>query len=296
VMSGGGRRAIAERKITGGTAEAPSADMVDAAFATSLGIMGEGEDALAALRALPAEALLGDLTFPVMTEALLTQGNTEFPGTPMIDGVIVTGRLESMFLGGEATAAPLIVGTTALDAPGFFPPRADPFSYFGPDAEAAAAVFNPGGMLPPELVLLGIAADMTMHEPARFVARSMTGAGNPAWLYRFTYVAEARENRTKGAAHAYEVPYLFQTVEMVEGEATTENDRQMAQWISGYIANFVKTGEPNGGDLPAWPIFNPSGFELMHFTLADGLVFEPDPRAARVELVERAADARAAEP
>jgi para-nitrobenzyl esterase len=186
VMSGGGRKALAERSMTGGTPAGPSVDMIDAAFATTLGITGEGEDALAALRALPAEALLGDLTFPVMTEALLTQGITEFPGTPMIDGVIVTDRLEDLFLGGEGAPVPLIIGTTARDAPGFFPPRNDPYSYFGADAEKAATVFNPGGALSPEAVLLGIAADMTMHEPAGFVARSMTDAGDPTWLYRFS--------------------------------------------------------------------------------------------------------------
>jgi para-nitrobenzyl esterase len=84
---------------------------------------------------------------------------------------------------------PLIIGTTARDAPGFFPPRNDPYSYFGADAEKAATALSPDAVLP------GIAADMTMHEPARFVARSMTNAGNPTWLYRFTYVAEARHGR-----------------------------------------------------------------------------------------------------
>jgi hypothetical protein len=87
------------RRMTGGTAEKPSADMTDAAFARTLGITGEGDEALAALRALPAEALLGGLTFPVMTKTLLTQGITEFPGTPVIDGVIVTDKLERPFLG-----------------------------------------------------------------------------------------------------------------------------------------------------------------------------------------------------
>jgi para-nitrobenzyl esterase len=292
VMSGGGRKALAERSMTGGTPAAPSADMIDAAFATTLGITGEGEDALAALRALPAEALLGDLTFPVMTEALLTQGITEFPGTPMIDGVIVTDRLENLFLGGEGAPVPLIIGTTARDAPGFFPPRNDPYSYFGADAEKAATVFNPGGALSPEAVLLGVAADMTMHEPARFVGRSMTDAGDPTWLYRFTYVAEARDGRESGAAHAWELPYMFQTVEVVEGEATTDDDRQMARWFSGYIANFVRTGDPNGGNLPAWPTFDPAQFDLMNFTLDDGPVFGPDPRAARIELIERVEEAR----
>jgi para-nitrobenzyl esterase len=292
VMSGGGRRAVAERAMTGGTAETPSADTIDAAFATTLGITGEADKALAALRALPADALLGDLTFPVMTKALLTQGTTEFPGTPMIDGVTVSDMLEKLFLGGKAASVPLIIGTTARDAPGFFPPRNDPFSYFGADAQTAATVFNPGGALSPEVVLLGIAADMTMHEPARFVARSMTRAGNPTWVYRFIYVAEARDDRADGAAHAWELPYMFQTVEVVEGKATTDNDRQMARWFSGYIANFVKSGDPNGGNMPAWPSFDPAKFDLMNFTLDDGPVFGPDSRAARIELIERVEDVR----
>jgi para-nitrobenzyl esterase len=282
--------------MTGGAADTPSADLIDATFATTLGFTGEGDKALAALRALPAEALLGDLTFPVMTKALLTQGNTEFPGTPMIDGAMVTDKLERLFLGGRAASVPLIISTTAPDAPGFFPPRTDPFSYFGADAEKAATIFNPGGALSPEVVLLGIAVHMTMHEPARFVARSMRGAGSAVWLYRFTYAAETRQDRAKGAAHAEEVPYMFQTVEVGQKGTTTDKDRQMAKRFSGYIANFVKTGDPNGGDLPAWPRFDPSQFDLMNFTLHDGPVFGPDPRAARVKLIERVEDARIGKP
>jgi para-nitrobenzyl esterase len=297
VMSGGGRRAVAERRMTGGTAEAPSADMIDAAFAKTLGITGDGKEALAALRALPAKAVLGDLNFPVLTKALLTQGTNEFlPGTPMIDGVIVIGRLETLVRGGAAASVPLIIGTTALDAPAFFPPRDHPFSYFGPDAEAAAAAYNPGGELPMEVLLLRIAADMTMHEPARFVARAMTGAGNPTWLYRFTYVAEGNEDRAIGAPHATELPYMFQTEERIAGDRMTDNDRQMERWFSTYIGNFIRTGDPNGSDLPPWPTFDPAAFDLMDFTLDDGPVFGPDPRAAGVELVERVADAMAAGP
>jgi para-nitrobenzyl esterase len=97
IMSGGGPRALAERRMTGGTADNPSADMIDAAFATALDVTGESDKVLAALRARPAEALLGNLTFPVMTKALLLQGTTEFAGTPMIDGAIVTDKLEKLF-------------------------------------------------------------------------------------------------------------------------------------------------------------------------------------------------------
>src|SRR4029077_2247731 len=46
VMSGGGRKALAARAMTGGTTDHPSADQTDAAFAKSLGIEGSGPDAL----------------------------------------------------------------------------------------------------------------------------------------------------------------------------------------------------------------------------------------------------------
>jgi para-nitrobenzyl esterase len=301
-MSGGGRRGLSERAMTGGTPEAPSADMLDAAFATEHGITGDGAETLAALRALPAEDLLAGVAFPVFTQRLLTEEDASavLPGTPMIDGVIVTDKLENLVLGGAAAPVPLMIGTTAVDAPGFFPPRNDPFSWFGPDAEVAAAAYNPTGALPIEAVLLQISMDMTMHEPARFLARAVTAAGNPAWLYRFTYLAEGTEDRSRGARHAWEVPYMFGTLDRSllpgAGDATTDNDRQMEVWFSTYVANFIRTGDPNGGDLLAWPKFDPAAFDLMHFTLDDGPVFGPDPRADGVELVERVQDARAGSP
>jgi carboxylesterase type B len=69
-----------------------------------------------------------------------------------------------------------------------------------------------------------------MHEPARFVARQVTAAGQPAWLYRFGYVAESQH--PKGTAeHAKELPYLFGTLEVPYGAAVTP---------MGYIAAFAK--------------------------------------------------------
>jgi para-nitrobenzyl esterase len=35
--------------------------------------------------------------------------------------------------------------------------------------------------------------------------------------------------------------------------------------FQGYFANFVKTGNPNGGTLPEWPALNGAkGAQLMH--------------------------------
>jgi para-nitrobenzyl esterase len=68
VMSGGGRRALVSRPMIGGTPEQPSADQTDAGYAESLDIEGEGSDALAALRAVPAETLVEDLDLPALLQ------------------------------------------------------------------------------------------------------------------------------------------------------------------------------------------------------------------------------------
>lgn len=296
IMSGGGREALISRPMTGGSAEQPSADQIDASFAASLGITGDGPEALSALRALSPEVVVGDLDLERVLQAALL-GTQIYPGTGMVDGVIVTAPPQTVFRNSGAANVPLIIGTTAADLPLIFPPsKLDPFAYFGADAEAARAAYNVPATLDQNsltLLLLSIGADMTMHEPARFAAKAMTATGNPVWLYRFTYTAEVTRPAAKAQSHAGELPFLFDTLAAKYGDKATDSDRQMAHAFNTYVSNFVKSGDPNGANLPAWPPFAPTQFDLLNFTLDDGPVFGPDPRPG-VALVERAADKAAA--
>lgn len=292
IMSGGGRLALLNRRMTRGTALHPSADRVDAAFARSLGIRGKGAKALAALRALPAAQIYGDLTMEkLLSEALL--GNRGYPGTPMRDGHTITATPAEAFARGEETPVPVLIGSVAADIPISFPAvKVLPFAHFGRDADAARAAYGAPEHLDRDSLiklLLAIGADMTMHEPSRFVARRVTATGRPAWLYRFSYTAESTrpDSLTTGQTHSGELPFLFATLEAKYGDRATAADRSMAEAFNSYAANFVRTGDPNGAGLPTWSPFEPSQFDLMHFSLNDGPVFAPDPRAARVELVER---------
>jgi para-nitrobenzyl esterase len=228
ILSGGGRRALVSRQMSEGTAEHPSADQIDANFAKSVGIEGDGPEALTALRALPTDVLVGDLSLPkLLNEALV--GSQIYSGTPMVDGVIVTAEPGEILSSGGAANVSLIIGTTALDLPLYFPPsKLDPFAYFGADGEAARAAYNAPATLDQNslmLLLLSIGADMTMHEPARFVARQMTAAGNPAWLYRFTYTAESTRPASNAQAHAGELPFLFNMLAAKYGEQVTDKDQ-----------------------------------------------------------------------
>ena len=58
-----------------------------------------------------------------------------------------------------------------------------------------------------------------MIEPARFVARTIAAAGEPAYEYRFSYVAGSIRNKVPGALHATEIPFVFDTVKEKYGDA-----------------------------------------------------------------------------
>jgi len=162
-----------------GAASAVRAEQAGLAFAQTMGITETGAEALAALRALPVEKVNGDLSM----EALLTKPDT-YAGGPILDGRIVTGMPGEALRKRAAAKVPVLIGTTSDDLPVLFPPRANPLSFFGPEAPAAQAAYFTGAA-DPVSAFKNIAVDMTMHEPARFVARQMTAAGQPIWLYRF---------------------------------------------------------------------------------------------------------------
>ena len=288
VLSGGGRTfLIGLRKLSEGTPELPSAEESGVEFARSIGITGNGAEALAALRALPADQVNGDINL----QALVTKPPT-YAGGPIFDGDIIAAMPEDILRRGEAANVPLLIGTTNADLPITFPPAENPFSYFGSDAEAAITAYNPNGDLSPKAIVTTIAVDMTMHEPARFAAKQMTAAGNPVWLYRFGYVAESLRPEQLWAEHASEQPYLFNTLDARYGRDVTRNDREMARLFHTYFANFAKSGNPNGEGLPNWTQYNPEQSELIMFTLEASAIMEADPWTDRLDLVERVANAQ----
>jgi para-nitrobenzyl esterase len=96
----------------------------------------------------------------------------------------------------------------------------------------------------------------SMITGARALASLLAGKSVPVFYYRFAYVAESvRTPRTKGAAHATDIPFFFDTAAIKYGEQTTATDRAAGRIASGYLLNFVKTGNPNGSSLPNWPAY-----------------------------------------
>lgn len=169
------------------------------------------------------------------------------------------------------------------------------YLWFGSDADRARQLYDPAGKLSTEQLAFRIAIDMTMHEPARFVARQMTAQKVPSWLYRFDYVTDFERPKMTSAPHAGELSYLFDQMDKrYDSSHLTNRDQVVAKTFHQYFVNFAKSGNPNGAGLPPWSKFDPAKFDIMMFDMEGRAMMQPDPWRERLALVERKMDAKAA--
>jgi para-nitrobenzyl esterase len=114
--------------------------------------------------------------------------------------------------------------------------------------------------------------DGPMVAGARDLAARFAGRGMPTYAYRFSYVASS-----VGGTHAYhatDIPFFFDTQAIKYGAATTPRANHMGDIMSGYLVNFVKTGDPNGADLPQWPRYRADTGKQMDFATSGKAVVE----------------------
>jgi para-nitrobenzyl esterase len=285
VESGGGRsNLMGDRMLSQDKPNLPSSETLGVNFAKKNGIEGEGADALAKLRALPAETVNDGLGMMTMAQAQQTYGG------PMVDGKIVTQSPQAAYEAGAQAKVPVMIGANTADIGfGFAPTKDAAFAAFGPLAEQARKAYDPDGTKSLQEVNAEIGMDKMMVEPSRFVASTLAKQGLATYEYRFGYVATSVKDQWKsGAPHATEIPYVMDTVKAKYGDQLSETDAKIADQTNSYWANFAKTGNPNGSGLPNWPQYDPAKDELMNFT-PDGVpVGMQDPWKARMEVAAAA--------
>ncbi|KQV57336.1 MULTISPECIES: carboxylesterase/lipase family protein [unclassified Caulobacter] len=288
IMSGGGRGSLmGPRRLSQDLPGVPSAETIGVNFAKSVGIEGTGPEALAALRALPAEKVLAGLNMA----AMFNPNGPPTYGGPMMDGKIVVADPEAAYRAGTQVKGPVMVGATSADIGfGFAQTKDQVFDPFGPLKDAAKAAYDPAGDADVRLVAYKVAMDKMMVESARFVAKVISAQGVPAYEYRFSYVADSMKGEWKmGAPHATDIPYVFDTVKAKYGAALTAKDAAIAKAANAYFANFAKTGDPNGPGLAKWPAYDAKADVLMDFG-ADGVATaKSEPWKARMDVTEAAA-------
>ena len=191
-----------------------------------------------------------------------------------IDGYFLNAPLTATYAAGRQAHVPLLVGWNsqemgAADLLGDAPATPDSFEKAVKKAFPGVADSLIAAL--PHATTAEALASATELASARFM-------GYPTWkwaklhartsgapVYRYLYAHVRPPMMQKyggpgpggalegGAVHSAEIEYFLGNVALSDEYAWTDDDRALSQTCTAYIANFVKTGNPNGPGLPDWP-------------------------------------------
>jgi para-nitrobenzyl esterase len=215
---------------------------------------------LAALRALPPQKLLAAAMKPGMRYV------------PIVDGVLLPTASGPLAGSERFNDTPVLIGMVADENSAFSP------DYNTSDKTAFAALLHKtyGSMAERFEQLYPADTDAERLRTTRELLRDrglaavyawgrdrLAHSHQPVYAYLFTHVEPGPDSARYGAFHSAEIPYAFKTLDKAPERNFTAADRALSQSVSGYWANFVKNGDPNGPGLPQWPQLSASDPRIM---------------------------------
>jgi para-nitrobenzyl esterase len=190
-----------------------------------------------------------------------------------VDGEVLRETPAETFARGQQADVPLLAGWNRDEGMAFnvmrWPMRAKSYAarvkaLFGKDAETLLQHYPGGKHMQSSARELG--ADLVINHGtwAWLEAQRKTGTAE-LFRYRFDHGPTTTwfpNEPVQGAFHSCEVPYVMDNVEAM-GWTIAEEDRALATMSADYFMNFVKTGNPNGEGLPAWPSYREDARPLL---------------------------------
>lgn len=204
-------------------------------------------DTLAAMRALPADALLTSRLTAIHAPRL----------QPDVDGWVLPQSPRSAYAQGRQNHVAWLVGMQAdegssaktygnLSSEEFqaairrgYGASADEFLRLYPASAAQVAVSQIQSARDRSAVLMHLWAQAASQHSGK------------VYLYYFARALPWPEHPEYGAFHTSEVPYVMNTLDKVS-HPVTDIDRKVSHAASTYWVNFIKTGNPNSPGLEPW--------------------------------------------
>lgn len=240
------------------------------AFARRAGVAGDDASAIAHLRALSVAQILGADSGPPNYGAV-------------VDGMILPQDVSVAFARGDIARVPFIAGSTSNEASVFGLMGFDAAvlkSRFGIDFDAVSRLYDPQGRLSQAEVLRQIQTDFIFTSAATAMP-GLAGRWQPSYSYHFAYVPPALRGVEPGAPHCADMAYLFGSPQMPQDAES----QKLAGMMQDYLANFIKTGNPNGAGLTRWPEYRGAHRALLRIDAETAAV--PDFRAPQLSYWHR---------
>ncbi len=256
-----------------------------------------GLEDLAALRAASPEQLLAAHAAMASERTADPEGVIERTGNPLAflafrpvaDGTIVPEDPLAAIANGAAAEVPLLIGTNAEEWKLFAmmsPPPADEAALrqraevVVTDADAALEVYRAerAGATVADLEC-ALLTDLVFRIPAaRLAAAQAPHAPVHEYLWRW---ASPAWGGMIGAAHAIEIPFVFDLVEdhRLHVFVGPEAPRSLARATHEAWINFARTGRPAHRSLPEWPTVDGPGRPVMVLDTQPELVEDPHGRS-----------------
>jgi para-nitrobenzyl esterase len=209
-------------------------------------------------------AELRAMTWQALTEAPAPGAGGAAPPairfSPIVDGYLLPAPVGQVVAQGHQNDVPILTGANTGELGGLSGPQ-------GPvtkDAFVARARRQYGAMADEFLALYPASTDeqaaAAQAESSRdsalvsmflWAKQRQKTSRTPAFTYLWDHALPGPDADRYGAFHSSEVPYFMNTLSMSD-RPFADADRRIADMMSSYISNFVKTGNPNGRGLPRW--------------------------------------------
>jgi para-nitrobenzyl esterase len=209
---------------------------------------------------------------------------------PALDGDVLVDDQYRMYQAGNYNDVPVLIGTNA-DEGSLFVRSATVASFtdsiragYGDHADSLLKVYPAADDKQALKSGRDVFRDTAFAWHTWAWARLQSGAGkSKVFVYYFTHRPPYPDNplfKDAGASHGAEIAYVFGNQPAMEPWSAA--DRQVSDALQTYWTNFARTGDPNGGGVPAWPAFAGSDPQVMQLDAAPTPIAVPNVEQLKV--------------